>query len=155
MTTRRQPKKGDARKAVAAASEHQSRAKGHTRASRTQSTLPAIDSRSIVNQRQCAAEAMAKVNATTHDLTPDQRHKLREIAGRVTCDEAKLLTALREVGSLTAADLSHGLRITAPHARICEMRKSGVPIIGVGWVRQPWGSGRPRTLKLYRIGEAE
>lgn len=127
-----------------------SRAKVSTEAARRQSTPPR-DSRALVAARLRAAEALDREDARPHSLTDDQRRRLRELAARPIGDEAKVMTALRDVGELTSCDLSLSLRISAPHARISELRRAGAPIVAVGWVRQPWGSGRDRVLKLYAI----
>ncbi len=111
-----------------------------------------IDSRGIVIERQRSADMLARKTAPAHELTPAQRRKLRDIAARLACDENKVQAALREVGRLTACDLALELQISDPHARLSELRKAGAPVHSVGWVRQPWGSGRPRTLKLYALG---
>lgn len=146
--------KGDAREAVAAAVEHLSLTEVRTaQAALHASTAPG--SRADVIQHQRTAGAEQKANAQRHELTQEQQHRLRDIAQRIACDESKLLTALREVGPLTAADMSHGLQISDPHARMSGMREGGVPIISKCWVRQPWGAGRPRTLRLYRLAEGK
>lgn len=109
------------------------------------------DSRSVVVEHQRAADMLAHNTAPMHNLTAEQYAKIGEIAKRPLCDEAKLQAALREVGNLTACDFAVALQISVPHARLSELRKAGVPVMPVGWVRQLWGT-RTRVLKLYSLG---